>query len=112
MCPLEKNTALLCGLDLNDKFHDAGQIVYLYYALCVLMRHNPSESAKAVSFLGSDLLWLYGKGLSVERSRATEGLGGCNFSALGVSVKLLLTLHKHAIPARKDINLCVFMCIP
>lgn len=63
------------------------------------MRHNPSESAKVVSFLGSDLLWVYRKGLSVEQSRATEGLRGCNLSVLGVSVRLVLTLHKHAILA-------------
>lgn len=42
------------------------------------MRHNPSESAKLVSFLGSDLLWVYGKGLSVEQSEAAEGGRGCN----------------------------------
>lgn len=73
--------------------------MYLYYALYILMRHNPSESAKAVSFLGSDLLWLYGKGLSVAQSRATEGLRGCNLSVLGVSVRPILTLHKHAVLA-------------
>lgn len=63
------------------------------------MRHNPSESAKVVSFLGSDLLWVNGKGLSVERSGATAGLRGCNLSFLGVSVKPVLTLHKHTILA-------------
>lgn len=52
------------------EIHSVSQIMYLYYAPYILMRHNLSEFAKVVSFLGSDLLWVYGKSLSVEHSRA------------------------------------------
>lgn len=52
------------------EIHNVSQIMYLYYAPYILMRHNLSEFSKVVSFLGSDLLWVYGKSLSVEQSRA------------------------------------------
>lgn len=86
-------------------------VMCVYSDQYILIRHNPSEPAKVV-FLLLDLLWVYGKGLRVKESRATVGLRGCNLSVLGVSLRPVLTLHKHVTLAWKHLNLCVLLCIP
>lgn len=113
-CDCCRRSLLFCCLGYNSRMYNAGQAMYLLYTFYILTRRNPSESAKRsfFFFLGSDLLWVYGKGLSVEQSRATKAPGGCNLSVLGVSVRRMVTLHKHAILASKGLSLCVvyFLC--
>ena len=110
MCVLQTKQPCSVVSSKMTKLRLQSQIIYLYYALYILMRHNLSESAKVVSFPGSDLLLVYWKGLSVEETRATEGLRGCNLSVLGVSVRPILMLHKCAILVWKNVHVCLFVC--
>lgn len=90
---------------------------YIYTTLCIFWWEIiPLSLQKWWVFLDSDLLWVYGKGLSVEQSRATARLRGCNFFSLGCVCQSSPSLYtnvllQHAYKECKSVCVSVHSCV-